>query len=45
MIALLFVLLSFGLVYVLFLSLVLGVSILIVRQKLRKYQEAGRFGY
>lgn len=43
--ALLMVLLSFGLLYILVFSIALAISIVIIRQKLRKYQEEGRFGY
>lgn len=33
------------LLYIVSLATVLVVSMLVVRQKLRKYQESGRFGY
>ena len=42
---LLIVLLSLVLLYLLGLATALLVSALIIRQKLRKYQENGRFGY
>ena len=39
------VLLWLALLYVASLAAVLVVSMLVLRQKLRKYQESGRFGY
>jgi hypothetical protein len=39
------ILLSLTLFYLLGIATVLTVSILILRQKLRRYQESGRFGY
>jgi hypothetical protein len=42
---LLLVLLWLALLYVGTLATVLVVSMLVLRQKLRKYQESGRFGY
>ncbi len=38
-------LLWLALLYVIGLATVLVVSMLVLRQKLRKYQESGRFGY
>jgi hypothetical protein len=43
--ALLVLLLCLAILYVVSLAAVLVVSMLVVRQKLRKYQESGRFGY
>jgi len=34
-----------ALLYVVSLATVLAISMLVLRQKLRKYQESGRFGY
>jgi uncharacterized membrane protein len=42
---LLIILLSLALTYLAGLGTILLVSALVIRQKLRKYQENGRFGY
>jgi hypothetical protein len=42
---LLIILLSLALTYLAGLAAILAVSALVIRQKLRKYQENGRFGY
>ncbi|MFL6236476.1 MAG: hypothetical protein ACJ76N_25320 [Thermoanaerobaculia bacterium] len=39
------VLLWLALLYVISLTAVLVISMLVLRQKIRKYQESGRFGY
>jgi len=39
------ILLALALFYLLGLATVLTISILVLRQKLRRYQDSGRFGY